>query len=381
MALKDIALALALASLCLFQAEAPGQADAQSKSDPNLENGPFPPDIKKIKERGKLIVGQYCGERPMFFMTLPEGSATRLPEELVLRLPDGTYVGGVDIAVAKSMANMLGVSLELRRDFKSFGDVILAVADKEVDLGISKLNPTSKRMQIVTFSSPYASFSLSLLVNRQFMLRCDSVALEAPNAKADAFNDAFNKPDVRIAAQKSSSTADFAALIFPKAKIVLYDHHEDALLAAKTGEVDAIINDDFTFLFTMLFDPALDVYCKMLKLPNRPYDICMAINPESFNLMGMANSVSDACRSRIGGASPFLHASRMVLKRIMEAKCASIPLAERKYPFNDTPDGKVISGSHKAESILSILLIGVPLASFILIWIAMSRKRKEPKNG
>ena len=382
MGLKGISCVLPLvAALCLVLSFA---AKAQTETqivDSILENGPFPSDIKKIKDRGRLVVGQYSGERPMFFMKLPESASARLPEEMTFRLPDGSSIGGADIAVAQEMARTMGVALEIKRDYKSFGDVILAVAAKDVDLGISKLNPTARRMQIVTFSSPYASFNLSILANRKFLLetgdRLDSAS------GMDVYMAVFDRPEVKIAIQRNSSTFDFAKALFPNATLIPFEHHEECVLATRDGSVDAVINDDFEMLFIGLFDPALEVYCKLLRLPGQTYDICMAVNPESVNLMGIANTVASSSRSKVGPAVSFLNGNRMLLKRIELALLNGTAPSDRKYPFNANllEKGGEAFGKTAFKTALTSLFVGIPLILFVCAWLALSRRKGGLHHG
>ncbi len=363
------------ACLCLGLAGAeplPGQGQLDGSI---LNSSQMPPDIKRVKERGKLVVAQFSGERPLFFMKLP-GSSKMLPESFVHKLPDGSLIGGIDVHLAKLLAERLGVGLELKRDYPTFNAAVLAVASNEADVAISKLCPTFERLHIVNFTKPYAVFDMALLANREFLLRSDA-SLNAKSTEED-FLKVFNKPEVRIAVKANSSTPDQARTIFPHANIVLMERHEDCILAVRDGKADATLNDDFEFMFIKLFDPELEIYCSLLPLPSRPYNIAIAVNPESHNIMGMASEAVELMK--IGNGKTLIRQYGRELKTLG----AWMAKAEQKaYPFDPETRGKKDSGpTPLGMRLASAATLGLPLLLALAAWISMSkRRRRAGANG
>ena len=71
----------------------------------------LPPDIRKIKERGKLIVAQYSGVQRGFFAF---DDSKDYPDR-ACHMHMGRRMAGCDIALAMKIARTLGVDLELDR--------------------------------------------------------------------------------------------------------------------------------------------------------------------------------------------------------------------------------------------------------------------------
>jgi len=377
-------LAWTSACLCLLASGplaplAGGDAISFDQSPPEsssvLKQGPFPSDIKRIKERGKLLVAQFQGERPMFFMEIPKGVKS-FPESFLLKRPDGSALGGIDIYIAKRMAERLGVELVIKRDCKTFNDVVLAVARGEADVGLSKLCPTPERLQLVTFSKPYATFNVALLANRAFLMKEDAILSSKPSLQ-DLMK-VFNRPEARIAAKENSSAIDQAKALFPKATLMPASKHEDCILAVRDGKADATLNDDFEFLFVNLFDPELEVYCEMLRMPDVPYSIAAAINPDEHNLMGIANEAVDSLR--VGDGAALLKQYGRVLKAIEAERTNELKV----YPFDSGNLGKKSrAAGFCKDDFVSIAISGALFVCVLSAWMAMAkpRRNREDANG
>jgi len=300
---------------------------------------------------------------------------------MTTELPDASRIGGVDIAFAKDMANALGVKLELKRDYESFDDVVTAVARNEVDIGVSKLTASPERMQRVLFSNPYAIFSISLLTNRQFLVKAGRLAekLASGGAQLEDFVKVFNRKGTRLAVQRNTSNASVSAKFFPEAELKLFEHHEDCVKAVRDGQADATMNDDFEFRMMEFFDPSLDLYADILKLPGMPYEIGAALNPESLNLLSMADAIAN--RSKIDNAELFLKRNARMIKQIKVA-LLNEPEAVNRYPFDGDA---LISGRRRnvfdSKDLIGAGICGVFAALFFGALFAMSKGRKEAPHG
>jgi polar amino acid transport system substrate-binding protein len=93
------------------------------------------PEIKKIKDSGKLIVGISLPYKPMEFYD------------------ENNVLQGIDIEIAKEIASRLGVGIEFRNlAWDSFFDT---VKKGDVDIGISSITITPEREEEMLFSAPY----------------------------------------------------------------------------------------------------------------------------------------------------------------------------------------------------------------------------------
>ena len=340
----------------------------------NVTDDPLLPDIQKIKDRGRLIVAQFKGERPLFFMRISEKTKVPDKDTWVFRLPDNQLIGGYDIRLAMFLAQRLNVGLEFKRIYETYDDVVKAVARGDADIGISKLNPTYSRLQRVRFSRPYQVFSQALLVNRNYILNND-ITVETLNS-ADDHAQAFNKAEMRLGVQANSSLYDFAELAYPKAHIVKFPSTADAVLAVKNDKVDAVLSDDFEFMSLTLWDPEISVYATVVRIPDSQYKICMAVPEGSSGLLGMADELADSIKGHQTAAVAIKKYGR-ILKNIT-ADIYNDPdyKGERPYPY---------SGAGKKQRMeyqdsLAVLSLGAGFAILIFAWFCMSGRRKSRGN-
>ena len=84
-------------------------------------------DVPEILQRGRLVVAMTRFDNPPFY------SGT------------GDAVEGIDVALARSLADALGVDLVFDRAAVNFDDVIGRVADGKADIAISKISRTYRR--------------------------------------------------------------------------------------------------------------------------------------------------------------------------------------------------------------------------------------------
>lgn len=107
------------------------------------------PDIKRILDRGRLVVAVAGFALPPFVMDGPGGK------------PEGS-----DIDLAQGMATALGVAVAFDRRARSFDELIEQVARHDADLALSRLGETLDRATRVRFSRPYLVLREALLLNR-----------------------------------------------------------------------------------------------------------------------------------------------------------------------------------------------------------------------
>jgi ABC-type amino acid transport substrate-binding protein len=127
----------------------------------------WPHDIRRIKERGRIIVAQHGGVEPAFFFYDEAGvfpDYASFPYE-------GKRLVGCDILLATRIAEQLGVRLQLDRSFSDYESVCRSVASGKADIGISMLSITLKRAQYLRFSTPYAVVRTGVLVDRLYVSR------------------------------------------------------------------------------------------------------------------------------------------------------------------------------------------------------------------
>ena len=334
------------------------------------------PDIKRIKERGKLIVAQHSGEMPLFFMLTPKGF-DKFPKEMRLELPDGRSVCGFDVAIAKFLAKVLNVEIDLKRSYPTYRDVVDAVARGEADLGISNLCMTFGRLQSVRFSQPYATFSFALLVNRRTMIE-KRIELGAKST-GDDFDRFFDRPEALIGVEARTAPQEQLPLIFPKAKAVPFKTQNELLLALRDQKIDAVIGDDFYILYVMSMDPELHLHYEMLRIPDTPYKIAVAVNPEFPTLKNIVDEISTYIK--IEPPVELIRKYEGVLRALAEPKespaaAGGLSAGVSASAAREASEG-VAAGMRLRLSTNAYIAVGLPLAVFVIVWLRMARRKRR----
>lgn len=236
----------------------------------------YPPDIQKIKDRGKLIVTQYHGERAGFFMFDNDNVFPDYPAYWY----EGQRLIGYDIEIAKEIAERLGVELELRREIDNFTELCRSVARNEADIAISKLTITMDRAQYARFSTPYVNLRIGVLINR---LR------EVQAKRSGGIMDLLNHPSALIAVQKGTSWVPFGKDLFPHAQLIEYPNMNEALDAVTEGDALAFLNDEWNIASKLKTKPELTLHVRLAFVPDIRSGLAMAVSPNSPNLLAFLN--------------------------------------------------------------------------------------------
>ncbi len=236
----------------------------------------FPPDIKRIKDRGKIVVAQYdSNERGFFAFDDTKRHSTR--HSLVYQ---GRTLVGCDIFLAKKIAHELGVELELDRSAQSFDSVCPLVASGQADIAVSKLSITLPRAQYVRFSDPYVILQTGILVNRLF----------ASRAKEDAdVIKLCNRPKTKVGVIWKSAYVHFAKRLFPKADLVFYKDFESMVKAVLSGEVQALYDERIGILYALNQDQSIALRFRFVPVCGLKDKLAIAVSPNSPNLLAFIN--------------------------------------------------------------------------------------------
>ncbi|MGB1110780.1 MAG: transporter substrate-binding domain-containing protein, partial [Gammaproteobacteria bacterium] len=262
------------------EAEKPTEAvPVQAKPEPKPKyQDPFPADIRRIKDRGKLIVAQFHGERPGFFMIDKDARPKfrNYPDYM-----DGDErIVGYDIEIARKIAHRLGVDLEIQRTQKSFNDITRAVARGDADVGISKITVTMARGQYVRFTDPYVTLRIGLLINR---------LKELDLGREGDLMTLMNHPDTRIAVQRGTSWVSIGRDLFPRAQLVQYPNMKAAMDAALSGETVAFLNDEWNISAALQKSPEITLRVRLAFVPDQLSGLAIAVSPETPNLLAFLN--------------------------------------------------------------------------------------------
>jgi polar amino acid transport system substrate-binding protein len=137
--------------------------------------------------------------------------------------PDTNEIEGFDI----DLINAVGAELGLKTEFKSMGfdSIIIAVKNKQVNLGMSSFSVTEERKQSVDFTIPY--------------FKNGSTVLTTANSDIKTVEDLVGK---RVSAQIGSTSAEAAKKI-KGAEAQIVDDANIAVMMVKNGAVQGAVLD------------------------------------------------------------------------------------------------------------------------------------------
>jgi ABC-type amino acid transport substrate-binding protein len=232
----------------------------------------WPHDIRRIKERGKIIVAQYGGVDPAFFFY---DDAKEFPGQVSYAY-EGRRLIGCDILLATRIAEQLGVQLQLDRSLMDYESVCRYVASGKADIGVSMLSVTLKRAQYLRFSSPYAVVRTGVLVDRLYVSKSKGThnVLELCNTQG-----------TRIGVARGCSYVDFAKKVFPNAHFVYYEDFERMLQGLLSGGIHALYEDEFEIMTSLTRNPRLALRLRFVLVPSVKDYVAVAVPPDSPNLL------------------------------------------------------------------------------------------------
>jgi len=199
--------------------------------------------IEQIKKAGKIVVGTSADYPPYEFHLLND--------------KEGDLVG-IDIDIAKVIAEELGVKLEIRDII--FSKIFDALEARQIDIAIAGLSPTEERKKKALFSDVYYQ-------------AIQSIVIRVENAETiKTIEDLRGK---KVGTQTDSIQEEMAKTQIAGAEFVVRETIEELEIVLKKGLVDAII----------LEEPVAESYVRRHK------DLMM-IHCEAFdNLLGSAVAV------------------------------------------------------------------------------------------
>ncbi len=228
-----------------------------------------PPDIKRIKQRGKLVVAMFAHDIPPFFMHDDQGNFC-----------------GLDVRLARDIAEKLGVDVEYNRSAQSFDEIIDIVAGKEADMAISWLSRTLERAEKVRYTKPYIVLHQGLLINR---LKLAELPKQANSLKT------LNHAEARIGVRSGTSYVNYARNLFPRAEIREFpDWEPDIVDAVFRGELVAGYHDEIEIKKYVISHPETSIKASTAIIKDLTDPIAMAVPWESHALLDWLNIYIEA---------------------------------------------------------------------------------------
>jgi polar amino acid transport system substrate-binding protein len=237
------------------------------------DNSLMAPEIKKIRDRGQLVVALTNFDSPPFYYARKKNPADRSPPVL----------DGSDIQLATDIARSLDVELVLNRRAGDFNKVVELVMTNEVDIAISKLSLTVKRAIGVLFSRPTIELRHALLANRVSIAR-------AANGKE--VQEVINRDFAgAIGVIADSSFVDTARQLFPAATVRELKTWDNVIDAVNAGVVDIAYRDELEIKRIMRLRPELHLNVRSVLISDKRDLIAVAMPYQSSQLASLVNVV------------------------------------------------------------------------------------------
>jgi ABC-type amino acid transport substrate-binding protein len=210
-------------------------------------------EIEAIVKRGKLIVAMYSEDTPPFYF-----------------VDNNNQLTGIDVALIKGFADMLGVKVEFDRSAKFLDDVVDKVEKHQADLAICKLSMTFSRVKRVLFTRPYIRLHQGLLINR---LRL------AQQLNGRSREETIQNLTGKIGVVAKSSYVKYANQKFKHAEVVEYPTWNDVVNDVLKGNIVGAYRDEAEIKMIVRDRPdtALQLLSVVLKDAEDPKGIAVAL--------------------------------------------------------------------------------------------------------
>ena len=143
---------------------------------------------------------------------------------------EGDEAVGLDIDIAKAIADELGLELEVKP--LQFDGILTAVAaGGQVDVGISGITVDPDRSKQVDFTDTYYIDDQAIAV------------MQGGSITKDNVDEALNAEGMIIAVQTGTTGADYAAENFPNATVQGFGNSTDCFAAMQSGQANAVITN------------------------------------------------------------------------------------------------------------------------------------------
>lgn len=222
----------------------------------------WPPDIRRILERGALRVALPAFDAPPFFYQGAGG------------------LEGVDVDIARGVADALGVRLLWVRQAGSFDELVESIVRGEADMAVGKVSRTLSRARFVRFSEPYAASRHALLLNRVLLAR---------HAQGRELKSVIRDFDGTLGVIQGSSFFERAARSFPHAKVVAYRGWDELISGLIRGEVMAVYRDEAEMLRLMQQRPDLSLTLRMVAFTDTQDTLSVVLPYRSEHLLALVN--------------------------------------------------------------------------------------------
>lgn len=222
------------------------------------------PDLAAIIRRGELVCALPADDTPLFHESDGAGG-----------------VMGIDVDLARGIAESLGVEAVFDRSSRTFSDMTDKLKHGEVDLIVSTYSITTERNMYVNLSDPYLETYLSVLVGKQELVRNKIEYSPLEYMKTNP---------VKIGAVSSTAHLDMAQALFPDAEIVPLQSYEEGYDKVVSGELFAFLSGELEFLSGFERDPTLSIYAAAYSFTDLRDQFCVGVSRDTPQLLQYVNT-------------------------------------------------------------------------------------------
>ena len=165
--------------------------------------------LAKVKAKGTLVMGTSPDYAPYEFLVNKNGK---------------NHVVGIDVEIAKKIADDIGVKLVVKQ--MDFDSLLVGLETDKVDMVLSAMTATPERKQSVDFSQVYYTASQDIIVNK---------------ADAKVYKNAESFVGKKMGAQTGSLQADLVKSKMPDSTLLGLTKVTDLILALKSHKVEGVV--------------------------------------------------------------------------------------------------------------------------------------------
>lgn len=206
--------------------------------------------IKEIQSKGQLVLGTASGYPPFEFVSVENNGS----------------VIGIDVELAKAIADGLGVDLTVQD--MPFGELIMNLSTGNCDVVIAGLPETEERAEVVDFSNVYVNDEQTIIVRAE---------------DADKYKSLEDFKDKKVDVEMGASSETVAKDEMKDAKINSLSLIADCFMELSQGKCDAVVTG---MVVGKQYVVNNDAYVELtdIKFENKdkPTQVCIQKGDEAF---------------------------------------------------------------------------------------------------
>ena len=196
--------------------------------------------IKKIKDRGSLIVGMPPFNNPPYYY-----------KDSPPEIEDSKSMRGNDVELIRKFAKNLGVNVFFDQSSSSFNETVNRAGAGDFDIAIGKLSTNYSRMSNA-HPHIYMNFRQSLLANRSFLSKFSNVPEQNLGSE-------ILQSNIKVGFISNSSYETSAKELMPYAIKKGFSNWDECKEALINGTIDAIYRDATEIKKIVYQDPNLSI--------------------------------------------------------------------------------------------------------------------------